>query len=195
MKIKFINRKDRNSIKPIDSFYLSKTNPRYTLIDNINIDLAKFIIQGNGEDYNEKNVFSELLEKEGDFSDLVNLLNSIYEKGFTNYTEPLYVVAKNDNHYVVAEGNRRLMCLKLISNFFSFNSFAKFKNDILSYANEKTEQISEGDEIDNDSDDEIIKKARQNYHRCEKLLKEITKKYTHSGFECHFEIVENSDEI
>ena len=139
MKISFINKNDKKEYD-INSFFLSKTNPRYTLLNSIDQDLTEFITKMNNEkNYEEKEEFEKLLIQEGDFSDLLELLKSIKEVGFKNgdhYEPPIYVVngTKKDS-FIVAEGNRRLMCLKLMAQIYKLPESEFFLNKANNYSN------------------------------------------------------------
>lgn len=193
MKINFI---EINSDKKysIDSFFLSKSNPRYTLINNLDDkSLLKFIVNQNyDKDYDEKEVFNQLLYQEGDFSDLLELLKSINEIGFNNDLDPIYVI-KNENksdHFIIAEGNRRLMCLKLISNIFKLPDFYSIESLLITYENEKTNNIYEFN--DENPNKELFRK-RKNYEECNKLIEEIQEKKLE--IECFFKIIDDSKKI
>ena len=192
MKINFI---EINSDKKysVDSFFLSKSNPRYTLINNLDDkSLLKFIVNQNyDKDYDEKEVFNQLLYQEGDFSDLLELLKSINEIGFNNDLDPIYVI-KNENkldHFIIAEGNRRLMCLKLISNIFKLPDFYSIES-LTTYENEKTNNIYE---FNDDNPDKELFRKRKNYEECNKLIEEIQEKKLE--IECFFKIIDDSKKI
>lgn len=194
MKINFINKKDSKDIKQIDSFYLSKTNPRYTLIKSIETDLAQFITKENNEKrYDEKEVFLNLLLREGDFSDLLELLSSIMKTKFDNSTEPFYVVKSEHNEtFIVAEGNRRLMCLKLIYKIFELPDFdVEIYPKKVPYSNENSNQMREQESDDNKHDN--LNEAKDNYKKCKQMIKTIIELNT--NINCYFEIADNSDVI
>lgn len=200
MKIQFINKNDSKA-KPekIDSFCLSKNNPRYTLLDSINKDLYKFIIGENEEDdeFEKIPVYIQLLMREGDFSDLLNLLKSIDDLGFDNENDPLYVVdSLSESKFTVAEGNRRLMCLNLIDNNFELPDFDELNKISVTYANEKTNQIEEQESEENDNllDKTNNEKIKKNYEECRKIIGNIIE--SNVEIKCYFEVVTNhSDAI
>lgn len=147
----------------IDQIYLAKNNPRYTLI-KINQNFEDFIIKDIDYDYDEKAVFSILTNQEGDYSDLLKLLNSIYENGFTNKYDPIYLVKANQK-FVVAEGNRRIMCLKLINGDLELEEKYNFLNG---YVKDIVDEINEP------------LSSRNNYKNCIDLIKKIKEKFISS---------------
>ncbi|MDE5617652.1 MAG: hypothetical protein K2I36_02275 [Ureaplasma sp.] len=164
MKIKFIDENNNNI--DIKNIYLSANNPRYTLIDNFDIDLTKFITNQNYK--NEKKNFLNLLKSEGNFKELSRLLDSINKSGFNNKSEPIYLV-KHESDYVVAEGNRRLMCLKLINGNFELPEIYNF--DYQDYQ----DSLTEYEQVDDDIDDK--KEQIQNFRKCQELLNNIKAKH------------------
>lgn len=143
----------------INNIYLSKNNPRYTLI-KVSSDLKNFI--GDYTYYDEGDVFLDLLQQEGDFSDLLKLLKSIYENDFNNKYDLIYLI-NLDSKMVVAEGNRRIMCLKLINNDLQLPPYEQIRPISLNY-NEEEESNS----------------SRNNYEKCNDLIKKISQKFNNN---------------
>lgn len=160
-QFKFLSNNQDNltdSVK-IEQIYLAKNNPRYTLI-KINENLKDFISQDTEGDYDEKEIFSSLLSQEGDYSDLLKLLNSIYENDFTNKYDPIYLI-KTKQKFVVAEGNRRIMCLKLINGDLKLEEKHNFLNGFVkNIIAEINEPFS----------------PRNNYKNCVNLINKIREK-------------------
>lgn len=187
MKIKF---KKNNLVEKnicLNNVFLSEKNPRYTLLNSFD-NLTNFII-GNKEK-SEEQIFLDLLMTEGDFSDLESLLSSILSFGFQNINEPIYLV-KNNLDYYVAEGNRRIMCLKLINGNFelpNFNDLIKTNNK---YENVISNYVEENEEETNKND--FFEKKKSNYLKCEKLVKKIIDK--NIDYEVHIKIIEDSNEL
>lgn len=179
MEIKFIDEKGNNIVDKegnnidIKNIYLSANNPRYTLIDNFDIDLTEFIKNNNYKD--EKRNFLYLLESEGNFKELSRLLDSINKSGFNNISEPIYLV-QDESNYIVAEGNRRLMCLKLINDDFEFPETCNF--DYQNYQ----DSLTEYEQVDGDIDEK--KEQINNFKKCQELLKEIKTKYSKLKIVC-----------
>lgn len=179
MEIKFIDEKGNNIVDKdgnnidIKNIYLSANNPRYTLIDNFDIDLTEFIKNNNYKD--EKKNFLYLLESEGNFKELSRLLDSINKSGFNNISEPIYLV-QDESNYIVAEGNRRLMCLKLINGDFEFPETCNF--DYQNYQ----DSLTEYEQVDDDIDEK--KEQINNFKKCQELLKEIKTKYSKLKIVC-----------
>lgn len=172
-KFEFIDANDTNKTNAIsiNNIYLSACNPRYTLIDNVNVNLIEFINGSN--DKSQDSIYNDLLRAEGDFNELSSLLNNIDKNGFNNINEPIYLIEKKDDlgNYVVAEGNRRIMCLKLINNDFQLPSEPPTKNES-KYSNSLTD-------YSNDDDDEIDlpHKTLENFKQCKNLLNSIKEKH------------------
>lgn len=149
--IKLIFKTNNNKdIVDLDSILLSKHNPRYTIVNILKDDLMKLIID-NVSEKNQQEIFEELFYSEGDLNDLKRLLDNIFENGFDNSSEPLFLVYNEKiNKYVVAEGNRRTMCLKLIFNdTFKIPKYETFIQNNFLYSNENSEKIDENIEIKN----------------------------------------------
>lgn len=172
-KFEFINANDTNETNAIsiNNIYLSACNPRYTLIDNVHVNLIEFINGSN--DKSQDSIYNDLLRAEGDFNELSSLLNNIYKNGFDNINEPIYLIEKKDDsgNYVVAEGNRRIMCLKLINDDFRLPPKPPTKNES-KYSNSLTD-------YSNDDDDDIDPphKTLENFKDCKDLLNSIKEKH------------------
>jgi ParB-like nuclease domain len=82
---------------PVLDLHFDKENPR----------LVEFGIQSNTPD-------EKILEILWESMDVMELISSISSSGFFAH-EPL-IVAKEDNKYVVLEGNRRLAALKILNH-------------------------------------------------------------------------------
>ncbi len=179
---------EKNKDVNINNVYLSANNPRYTLIEDINEDLTKFIVSG---DYKEQNnVFKSLLKSEGDFLELEKLLESIYKNGFENKNEPIYLV-EQDKKYIVAEGNRRLMCLKLIDGDFKLPKIEELRINYQIGENKLTEYINDDDY--EESDQQISTRIQKNYNNCCNFLQKI--KNNKDIINVHFNIINNSDDL
>ena len=180
MEIKFTDGNGNNI--DIKNIYLSANNPRYTLIDNFDIDLTKFITNNNYK--NEKRNFLNLLRSEGNFKELSRLLDSINKSGFNNKSEPIYLV-KHESNYIVAEGNRRLMCLKLINGDFEFPEIYNF--DYQDYQ----DSLTEYEQVDADIDEK--KEQFNNFKKCQELLEEIKAK--DSELQIFYKITNDKEEL
>lgn len=186
-KFNFIDTKNENNDVNINNVYLSANNPRYTLINDLDINLIEFI--NNNKYKNTEDNFRNLLNSEGDYNELSRLLNSINKNGFNNINEPIYLV-KNKSDYIVAEGNRRLMCLKLINGDFDLPHLPNY--EFQNYQNPLTEY---SDDIEEDSNNEKnnLKKLIENLDLCHHLLNEIKKKDI--NFNVYFTITKNESEL
>lgn len=167
-RFKFIDIKnDKNKDVNIDNVYLSANNPRYTLINDFGINLIEFISNDNYKNIEDN--FKNLLESEGDYKELSRLLSSISKNGFNNIDEPLYLV-KNESNYIVAEGNRRLMCLKLINGDFELPKLPNY--DYQNYQNSLT-KYTKDDEDDEDDEKNNLKELLENSKLCHDLINKI----------------------
>lgn len=105
---------------------LLPVNPRFTLMKDL--DWKK--IGNNKEEiytnYNLIDNIRHLLKFEDDFSDFLELLNSVIENGWDKYSK-IFIIKGQDGYFYCVEGNRRLMVLNLISDFYSFNKNDQYK--------------------------------------------------------------------
>ena len=106
---------------------LSFNNPRWQDISNLETNLIKMIIQ-QSDQTTEKEVVKKILELEGDLRDFVDLIRSI-AKGFRDYEQGIFVVQKNSHQYVVAEGNRRVLALKLLSKLVGLPKLSEIRKN------------------------------------------------------------------
>lgn len=108
-----INRQiEEKSIK-ISDILLMQNNPRYTFLEEELIDFGKI---SNNVD-NQTNAFENLIKSEGNLEKTLNLIESFADKGFSIREDvPPYTLKKSKtDNYVVIEGNRRILCLKLLA--------------------------------------------------------------------------------
>lgn len=174
--LKFININDPEDIEidNISEIYLSDKNPRFTttILDK-NIIMKNFMFSKQTEQ-EEDNIY-KLLSYEGDFSDFLSLIQSIYENGYKSSDSDIIYLVKQENEdkkYIVAEGNRRILSLKLIYNNkqIDISKILSF-NDDYEYDNETF--------LDNvNVDDHEIKKNQieNNIKKINELISEIYKK-------------------
>lgn len=125
---------DKKNIN-LDNLFLSKNNPRYTLLNVIDDNLLDFIKEGTTEE-NQIEIFNRLFYSEGELNNLSELLENINENGFKNELEPIYLIFNKEiSKFIVAEGNRRIMCLKMIfNNNFTVPSFDEYKTKYSYYS-------------------------------------------------------------
>ncbi|MDE5767104.1 MAG: hypothetical protein K2H56_01000, partial [Malacoplasma sp.] len=195
MKVIFIkeNQKAENNIK-LNNVFLSKNNPRFTLINSFQDNLLDFIKNKEYKNSQQK-VFEKILFSEGDFSDLYNLLKSIKNNGFDNKSDEIFLIRDYEN-FVVAEGNRRMMCLKILDNVLKIPEFSLIKEKTKNYENENSEYINvyenENKEI---NDENIDDKTKENYSKCEKIIEEIKKEYKNKEIKVYVKIVDNQEDL
>ena len=190
IKFNFINKNNDIKISSIDEILLSKNNPTFTVINNLNANLAEFVIQDTTSDLEmQKNIYYELLKNEGDLSDLVRLIKNFYQFNFINENEEILLVHNPDlDKFIVAEGNRRIMLLKIINNTFNFPSVDFFSPSL--YENNTTEYIS-----DYEHEIKIKEKIKNNYDEFKKILNLIKEK--NIDWQIHYKVIniEESDKL
>ena len=115
------------SIQKIDleNVVLSFNNPRWRTIPDLKTNLINMIVQ-NSDKASEKRAIRKIFELEGDLRDFVDLVKSI-AKGFRNYEQGIFVFQKNNKQYVVAEGSRRILALKLLRKLVELPNFLTIK--------------------------------------------------------------------
>lgn len=171
----------------IDNIFLSSNNPRYTLLNNLEENLFDFFKNNQSYDFKmQEHTFLELLRSEGNFDDLKKLLDSINKRGFKNQRENIFLI-KDDKKFIVAEGNRRIMILKLLTERFTLPDY----NDKIWGKNHYSNENIDAD----DYNVEIEKKDRSNYKDCIEFIKQIKEKYKNSTFEIYYRIIESSSEL
>lgn len=91
---------------------ISQYNPRFTVLTNLTgEDLIRNITKFDQE---QSQIAQHLFELEGNLKDLVDLTNSI-RGGFDSSEEEIILVQDEGKNYYVAEGNRRIMILKILN--------------------------------------------------------------------------------
>lgn len=189
-KIKFININGKDGDNHIDlaKVLLSEHNPRFTMLNSFDNDLSKFLITENIENKQEK-IFNKLLISEGNFDDLLRLLQNIDNNGFNNKIEPIYLI-ENNNNYIVAEGNRRTMCLKLINDGWELPEYEDIYVKLSSYENINSEELNDENDEYNSS-----KNIMKTYNKCKETIEKI--KIDKREFIVHYNLInlENKDEL
>lgn len=188
-KINFINVKDGDNHVDLSKVLLSEHNPRFTLLNSFNNDLNNFLITENIEKKQEK-IFNKLLISEGNFDDLLRLLQNIHNNGFNNKTEPIYLIENNNKNYIVAEGNRRTMCLKLINDEWKLPEYEDIYVKLSSYENINSEELNDVNDEYNSS-----KNIMNTYNKCKETIEKI--KRNKREFSVHYNLInsENKDEL
>lgn len=169
----------------LDNLLLSKNNPRYTLLDIIDDNLLDFIKTGTTQEA-QIEIFNRLFYSEGELNNLVELLENIKENGFKNELEPIYLIFNKEiSKFIVAEGNRRIMCLKMIfDNNFTAPSFEKYK---INYPNNS---IDDEDDYHNE-----FSKVEKNLKKINEILNLLKNKIKSNDEEwkVFYKIIENND--
>ncbi len=183
-KIKISN---KNGDKPIYSdlshILFATNNPRFTLIPDQNINLIDFLKQ---DDKTQDEILKKLINCEGDFLDFYNLIKSISDNGFMDQYEQIFVIQKNSNDFIVVEGNRRIMCLKLLLKLIKIPEYNETFNI---YSNEKSFNDDEEDLKNSDSN-----KKRYFWYR--KIVDIIEKTNFMDRYkETTFTLIENDNDL
>lgn len=170
---------------------LSVHNPRYRSIKNIKVNLCERLKE-DAFNMKQDEVCRELLKNEGDLSLLLTLLQNIKEMGFDSSTNRLIFLKvsdeENNQKYVVAEGNRRMLCLKLLFGYFNLQSLDFFlKNNNPYYWNyeKKYEKLRNNYTIKIDTNFRKIENIIQNF-------KENNQKINYQNKELWFETTNDS---
>ncbi|MCF0218044.1 MAG: hypothetical protein HUJ42_03335 [Malacoplasma sp.] len=186
MEILFVDKDKNIEIKDIslDNILLSASNPRFSPMNSIDESIIDHI-KKDIDITTQNNVFKKILSTEDNFADLLSLLKSVENLGFENENEPIYLINLENNKYVVAEGNRRIMCLKLIKNLLNFPDYdflikkcSEENQDVVIEENngsiiQEQKDYSNTDILKNSSDN---KKSRANYEACIETIKKIQSK-------------------
>ncbi len=184
MEIKFkINDEDRDEIS-IDKIKLSEKNLRYTILKSLDDDLISKLKDSKK---NQQEVLKDLLNTEGNLSDLHNLLVSILNIGFETNTESIFLI-KNKDKYIVAEGNRRTMCLKFILGLFDFEQIIK-KIKITNDYKEDLFNEEDNKEKNNEKD------RKENIRKIILTINKIREKWKNATFIYNAKIVTENKEL
>lgn len=162
----------------LNKLYLYDSNPRYINVKESKEKIKSINVDNLNEAHNE-NAAKKLIEYEGDYRDLLDLISSIIDRGFREKANPFYLLEKDDK-YIVTDGNRRMLSLLLINKIItvekifpdnlkgkSFSNFKKIKDKINSYNGSIT----------------LTKKHHNIYkeNEIEEMFKDILYKHTGSG--------------
>lgn len=186
-QISIVDKNNKQLEEKLSNVLFSENNPRFSRITDININFIDFL---NQENRSQEEVIQTLISCEGDFSDLLDLINSINDRGFID-REPIWIVKNSKNNkYTVAEGNRRLLCLKLLLKVINLPDYCKLTNIENNYSNEKSFYQDEKDWNDNVNTE---KKKFENYEEIKKIISksDFTKKYK----KITFYLIEKDDEL
>lgn len=183
-KAKNYNNQNTEEITSLSQIKLSSHNPRYTTLNSMDDDILEQI--KNIADKAQDEIAMNLLSNEGDFSDLKNLLLSIRDVGFNSLGEQILLVKDNvKNHFVVAEGNRRTLSLKLIFNEIVLPNYEKIVSN--ADANDPLYQNS-----DENWDKNFLIRKKENYESIKKILEEIIAKNYNFTIE-YIVVTDNND--
>ncbi|MBP1525854.1 MAG: hypothetical protein H9Q65_04700 [Spiroplasma ixodetis] len=114
-------------------------NPRYTR--SIEIDLLNI---NYGLNYDIYENIKKLLQYEGEWDDLLDLLEQLM-LGYNAAMDQIFILEGKDQFFYSIEGNRRIMCMYLITEFDKYKTIlenfshkkngrlSKLRNNLLSY--------------------------------------------------------------
>ena len=157
-----MNKNKRPKIK-IEELQISSLNPRYNnfLLGEKEIDKYgslwnKMYLLGNEEP--QIHTAANLMKLEGDFQDLIILLESLSEDGFNDKLDSVIALKNKEEEYIVIEGNRRVMALKFLRDKdFYIATINRLLNIVSKDMKVPTHNDSEEPEIYlNPENDEII---------------------------------------
>lgn len=189
-KISIVNKDNKTIEENLSNILFSENNPRFSRITDININFIDFL---NQENRSQKEVIETLISCEGDFSDLLDLINSINDRGFID-REPIWIVKnQKNNKYTIAEGNRRLLCLKLLLKVIELPEYSKLINYENNYSNEKSFYQNEKDWNDNDNAENTEKKKFENYENIKKII--LKSDFAKNYKKIVFHLIEKNDEL
>ena len=77
---------------------------------------------------------------------------------------------QKNNSFVIAEGNRRILCVKLLLNLINIPEYWSLSNEKNNYSNEKTFKENENDWID---DNDPSKDKFHNYEVIKQIIKKL----------------------
>lgn len=152
-----IRSKNNNTKIKLPSLKLSRFNPRYETVEKLNGGYLVDLITKDCR-VKEQIAVEKLYSWEGDLSDFLSLLQSIKDYGFQK-EEGEIILVKVEDLYVVAEGNRRIWALKLITEALEW----KFVENQYDNANEDPND-------DPDQSFNLKNKLKNNSNKIEKIL-------------------------
>ena len=197
MKINFIkNGLHEKEIKDIDELIITEFNPRFYLIDDVNNNLLQLFKKDVSSENKQQEIANKIIKFEGDFAEFEDLLSSIYKDGFDNTTEPILLVKNLNGKFIVVEGNRRVLSLKLINQNLHLENFSKAIDKIKGYEDsisDFTEEMNEDFDIKPVENMKYFDLQRKRYESCLRLLDKIRKQY--QSFDVHYKVINNEEEI
>ncbi len=169
----------------IQKIRLAVKNPRFYKQAGIERNLCEFLKE-DLEKYSQKEVAEMLLKEEGDLSDFYDLLKNICDYRFDDSHEIILISYYNDK-YVVAEGNRRILCLNFLFRHLEFPKIDFFLRENNIYNNFQGQ--AEFNSLKKQTADELKKK----YQKILSLIdqNDFRKQYNQKWF--YVTLTENSD--
>lgn len=183
-----ITNKEKNKIYNLNQLLLSKNNLRFTLISKNND--GDYLVNFLKEDTvvnNQQEIFEKLFYNEGDLSDLKRLFNNINIHGFDNSGENIFIIHTHDDNYIVAEGNRRVMCLKILFDYFKIPSVNSCVEKNSFYPDENYEKINDLE----DTNLNFKKRLEKNYKDIVEIIEQIKSK--EMNWIVHCEVIDSNN--
>ena len=152
--------RSKDDIIELSSLKLSEFNPRYETVEKLDGGYLVDLIVKDCK-VEEQTAVKKLYSWEGDLSDFLSLLQSIKDYGFQK-EEGEIILVKVKDLYVVAEGNRRIWALKLITEALEWKFFEN-----------KYDNANEDPNDDPDQSFNLKNKLKNNSNKIEKILSDF----------------------
>lgn len=178
LKIKFFVKNKEDTQFTLDKIKISQNNPRFTILESSEEGYLFKKIKDNF--CPEQDTFNLLIKNEGILSDYLTLLKNINKFGFKNKSEEIYVI-NNQVDYLVAEGNRRISCLKLLNGDLVFPEYKEIKNNV---------------EYNTDLDRDDIEKSENTILNNYKSILQIIENFDRNNeIKVYLNVLENDEDI
>lgn len=164
----------------LNVMYLNDTNPRYVSVKQSKNKIKKINSDSLNTEHNEL-VARKLIEYEGDYKDLLDLITSIIEKGFREKANQFFLL-ELDEKYLVADGNRRMLSILLINKILDVDKV--FPEEVSDKCKSNLEKIKKI--IDRNHKKVKLKKENHNIYKnkesdIDEMFKDILYRHTGSG--------------
>ena len=171
------------SIK-LQNVYLATENPR--IADRINYgDVNGNFFRSKQTNDDESNL-KKMLSYEGNLDNLLELFRSIAE-GYNEMLDlPFLIHSKNEDEYIVVEGNRRIMVLKCLNSLLEFPK--KINDHNKSLIEDETTYDYGNDDVEIDT-----KKIESNLKKIHRVIDEYRKSHPNQE-EFKFNIIEQNED-
>ena len=162
---------------------ISQYNPRFTVLTNLTgEDLIRNITKSDQE---QSQIAQHLFKLEGNLKDLVDLTNSI-RGGFDSSEEKIILVQDEGKNYYVAEGNRRIMILKILNQELVLPELSTWNKS------DHYENLTNDDE---ESNEKLIKQREKNYSKLKNLLDSARQQFQNKPIKISVRVEQNPSQI